>query len=172
MCSRTAITPVGDDEMLYVDSYDRMMGGRGSLVAVRAGATGDISLKAGETTNSFVAWSAPINSYRVASLLLYAGCVYSLDQQSGTIRCFDAKTGTLHYREQLPGARGFTASPWASDGKVFCLDETGLTVVLQAGPKLKVVATNKLDETFWSSMAVFGENLLLRGVDHLYFIAK
>jgi hypothetical protein len=45
--------------------------------------------------------------------------------------------------------------------------------VLQAGPKLQIVATNKLDaETFWSSAAVIGENLLLRGVDHLYCITK
>lgn len=169
---RTAITPVGDEEMLYVDSYDRMMGGRGSLVAIRAGASGDISLKAGETSNSFVAWSVSLNTYRVASPLLYAGCLYNLDQQSGTIRCYDAKTGALHYRERLPGARGFTSSPWAGDGKVFFLDETGLTVVLEAVPKLQVVATNKLDETFWSSAAVVGENLLLRGVDHLYCIGK
>ena len=169
---RTAITPVGDEEMLYVDSYDRMMGGRGSLVAIRAGASGDISLKVGETSNSFVAWSAPLNTYRVASPLLYAGCLYNLDQQSGTIRCYDAKTGALHYRERLPGARGFTSSPWAGDGKVFFLDETGLTVVLDAGPMLKVVATNKMDETFWSSAAIMGENLLLRGVDHLYCIGK
>jgi len=167
---RTAITPVGDEEMLYADSYDRMMGGRGSLVAIRAGAAGDVSLKAGETANSFVAWSVPINSYRVASPLLFAGCLYSLDQQSGIIRCCDAKTGKEHYRQRLPEAKGFTASPLASDGKVFCLDQDGVTVVLQAGPELKVVATSKLDEMFWSSPAVVGERLLLRGVDHLYCI--
>jgi outer membrane protein assembly factor BamB len=169
---RTAITPVGDEEMIYVDSYDRMMGGRGSVVAVRDGAAGDVSLKAGETSNSFVAWSAPLNTYRVSSPLLYEGCLYNLDQQSGIIRCYDAKTGAMHYRERLPGARGFTSSPWAGDGKIFFLDETGLTVVLEAGTKLQVVVTNKLDETFWSSAAIMGESLLLRGVDHLYCIGK
>lgn len=74
--------------------------------------------------------------------------------------------------ERLEGAKGFTSSPWAGDGKVFCLDETGLTVVLKAGPEFEVLATNKLDETFWSSVAVVGENLLLRGVDHLYCITR
>ena len=170
---RTAITPVGDQELVYVDSYDRLMGGRGSLAAIRPGAAGDISLKGGQTSNSFVAWSVPLRSYRVSSPLLYAGCLYQLDQQTGTVRCFDAKTGKEHYSERLPGARGFTSSAWAGDGKVFCLDETGVTVVLQAGPKLQIVATNKLqDQTFWSSAAVIGENLLLRGVDHLYCITK
>jgi hypothetical protein len=43
---------------------------------------------------------------------------------------------------------------------------------LKAGPKLEVLATNKLDEMCWSSVAVMNESLLLRGVDHLYCIAK
>jgi outer membrane protein assembly factor BamB len=165
-------TPVGDEELLYVEAAGGMMGGRGLLAAVRAGATGDISLKAGETAGAFVAWSEPVTTRRLASPLLYAGCLYSLDQQGGIIRCCDAKTGKQHYRQRLAEVKGFTASPWASDGKVFCLDQDGVTVVLEASPQLKVVATNKLDEMFWSSAAVVGERLLVRGVDHLYCIER
>ena len=169
---RNSITPVGNKELLYADSVDRMMGGRGPIVAIRPGASGDISLKEGENSNEYVAWSIPLRTFRVASPLLYDGCLYMLDQQRGQVRCYDAKTGQENYMERLKGARGFSSSPWASDGKVFCLDETGLTVVLKAGPEFEVLTTNKLDETFWSSAAVSGENLLLRGVDHLYCIAK
>lgn len=171
-CGRTAITPVGDADLLYIDSYDRTAGRWGVLMAVRAGAAGDISLKYGQRSSAFVAWTAVLTTTRVASPLLYDGCLYQLDEQTGTIRCFDATTGAPNYAEKLPGARGFTASPWTSDGKIFCLDETGLTVVLKPGPKLEVLATSKLDETFWASMAVAGDKLLLRGVDHLYCIAK
>jgi outer membrane protein assembly factor BamB len=167
---RCATTPVGDADLLYVDSYDRLTGRSGRLAAVRAGASGDISLKSDETTNASIAWSVSLNYTRVASPLLYEGCFYVLPQQSGVISCFDAKTGALHYRERLPGAIGFTSSPWANDGKIFCLDETGRTIVLAAGPKLQVIATNVLNETFWSSAAVMGEKLLLRGVDNLYCI--
>ncbi len=169
---RNSITPVGDQELLYADSVDRMMGGRGPIVAIRVGASGDISLKEGETSNEYVAWSSPLRTFRVSSPLLYNGCLYMLDQQRGQVRCYDAKTGKENYMQRIEGAKGFTSSPWASDGKVFCLDETGLTVVLKAGPEFEVLATNSLDETFWSSVAVAGENLLLRGVDHLYCIAK
>ena len=35
----------------------------------------------------------------------------------------------------------------------------------------KVEETNKLNEMFWSFVAVMNEKLLLRGVDHLYCIA-
>ena len=169
---RNSLTPVGNQEFLYTDSVDRMMGGRGPIVAIRAGASGNISLKDGETSNAFVAWSVPLRTFRVSSPLLYDGCLYMLDQQRGQVRCYDARTGKENYTERLEGAKGFSSSPWASDGKVFCLDETGLTVVLKAGPEFEVLTTNKLDETFWSSVAVVGENLLLRGVDNLYCIAK
>ena len=169
---RNSLTPVGDQELLYADSVDRMMGGRGPIVAIRSGASGDISLKEGETSNAFVAWSSQLRTFRVASPLLYEGCLYMLDQQRGQVRCYDAKTGKEYYSERLEGTKGFTSSPWANDGKVFCLDETGVTVVLKAGPKFEALATNKLDEMFWSSVAVMNENLLLRGVDHLYCIAK
>jgi hypothetical protein len=94
-----------------------------------------------------------------------------LDQQKGYVRCYDAKTGQRHYGTMLPGSRGFTASPWANEGKVYCLDERGQTTLLEPGPELKVIATNTLEDSFWSSVAVIGNNLLLRGVDHLYCIA-
>jgi outer membrane protein assembly factor BamB len=130
----------------------------------------DVSLKEGETSNAFVAWSSPLMTCRVASPLLYEGCLYLLEQQRGQIHCYDAKTGQEHYSQRLEGTKGFTSSPWGNDGKVFCLDETGVTVVLKAGPKFEVLATNKLDEMFWSSVAVMDEKLLLRSVDHLYCI--
>ena len=169
---RCATTPVSDEEMLYVGSITRMTGSSGLLTAIRAGAGGDISLKGKETANSSVAWSVPRAAPPIASPLLYEGCLYVLSQHGGVVRCLDAKTGKQHYRQRLPRAAGFTSSPWASDGKVFCLDEQGQTFVLAAGPEFQVVATNKLDDMFWSSVAVVGDHLLLRGVVHLYCIGK
>ena len=167
---RCATTPVADKELLYVGSVTRTAGTSGMLAAIRAGATGDVSLTGDETANAFVAWSVPRAAPQLASPLLYHGCLYTLKQQGGVISCYDAKAGQRHYRERLPGSVSFTASPWAHAGKVFCLDEEGQTVVLEAGPELKIVTVNKLDEMFWSSAAVVGERLLLRGVDHLYCI--
>jgi outer membrane protein assembly factor BamB len=168
---RAALTPVGDAELLYVDSCDRLMGRSGLLAAIRPGATGDISLRGKETTNSHVAWSMDLRAYRTASPLIYEGCLYLLEQQTGIIRCFNAQTGTLLARARLPGASGFTASPWAGAGRVYCLDQHGLTVVLEPGPELRVLAKNELNEMCWSSPAVVGSRLLLRGVDHLYCIS-
>jgi outer membrane protein assembly factor BamB len=168
---RCSATPVGDDEMLYIGAGGGMRGS-GPLLAIKAGATGDISLGEGETSNEGVAWVADRGGPPMASPLLYNGLLYVLDQRGGLVRCYDAKTGQEHYRERLPDGGGFTSSPWASDGKVFCLDDKGQTFVLEAGPTLKVLGVNKLDEMFWSSAAVVGDKLLLRGVDHLYCITN
>jgi outer membrane protein assembly factor BamB len=167
---QASATPVGDADLLYVGTGGSM--GRGPLAAIRAGAEGDLSEDASDNPNPGVAWTIPRSGPALASPLLYQGCLYIADQRGGILSCYDAKTGQQHYRERLPSARGFTATPWAADGKVFCLDEEGRTFVLEAGPKLKVIATNKLDDMFWSSIAVAGQKLLLRGVNHLYCIAN
>jgi len=166
---RSATTPVADEERLYVGSVTRSTGSSEELVAIRAGARGDISSQNGDD-NSAIAWRVRAASPELASPLLYRGCLYTLKQQGGIVVCFDAETGRQHYRLRLPGAKNFTASPWANQERVFCMDEAGQTFVLAAGPKSKLLATNKLDGMFWSSAAVVEDRLLLRGVEKLYCI--
>jgi outer membrane protein assembly factor BamB len=167
---RTSITPVGDEELLYVDSADRLTGGSGVLTAIRPGASGRISLDSAASSESPVAWTKQLTGSRVASPLLYQDCLYLLENQNGVVRCLNATTGEENYRKRLPGATGFTASPVAANGKVYLLDQNGQTVVLEAGPKFQVVATNKLGQMCWGSPAVAGNRLLVRTVEHLYSI--
>jgi len=165
---RCSATPVGTDELLYV-GVGGGRGGPGPLVAIRAGAKGEMTL-GDEQSSSGIAWSVPRGGPPLASPLVYRDCLYILDQRGGIVSCYDANTGQQHYKKRLEGARGFTASPWAYDGKVFLLDEDGQTFVLDAGEELKLLAVNKLDDAFWSSVAVAGDRLLLRGVNYLYCI--
>ncbi len=153
-------------------------GGRGgfggsTLFAIKAGASGDLTLKEGETANAGIAWSRPKAGPSMASPVVYKGYLYVLEQRGGLLSCYEAKTGKPAYsKERLPQAGGFTSSPWAYDGKVFCLADDGTTFVVKAGPKFEVLGKNKLDEMFWSSPAAAGGNLLLRGVDYLYCIKR
>ena len=62
------------------------------------------------------------------------------------------------------------ASLWADDEHVFILDENGTTHVIQSGPEFKLLTTNSIDDLFWSTPAVPGDTLLLRGVEKLYCI--
>jgi outer membrane protein assembly factor BamB len=147
-------------------------GGARSLFAVKAGASGDITLKSGERSNEGVAWRLPQAGPSTASPLLYEGHLYIVEDRGGLLSCYDARTGKQLYKERLQGARGMTSSPWACDGKVFCLDDSGTTHVVQAGPEFKLLSQNTIEEMFWSSPAVAGGALFLRGVDYLYCIRQ
>ena len=187
-------SPTCDAEMLYV-GVGRMGGGGGGfgggrpggggapggggggeggggLYAIRAGATGDVTPKTGETSSDGVAWSHARGGPEMASPLVYQGHLYILGRNGGIVTCYNAKTGKQVYRERLPAAKSFWASPWAGDGKIFCLDDGGTTHVLQAGPEFKVLGKNTVDEMFWASPAVAGGAVFLRSVDHLYCIKQ
>ncbi|MBL8867153.1 MAG: hypothetical protein JNK93_16480, partial [Planctomycetia bacterium] len=74
-------------------------------------------------------------------------------------------------KERISNAGAFWSSPWAYDGKIFCMDETGTTHVIKAGPTFDVIGTNKLGrDVYWSSPAIAGGSIILRGVDSLYCI--
>lgn len=172
-------TPVASEEMLFVGTGgSREFGGGGGggrgvkpLFAVKAGASGDITLKDGTTANDGVAWSQAQGGPGMASPVYYEGHLYVLDQRGGLLTCLDATTGKQIYKERI-GGRGFTSSPWAYEGKLFCLADDGQTFVVQAGPEFKILGKNSLDEMCWSSPAVAGGALFLRTVDSLYCIKE
>lgn len=169
--SRVTATPAAGDELLYVGLGGAGPMGGGNLYAVKAGAAGDITLKTGETANDGVAWTRQRAAPGMASALVYKGYIYVVEERGGLLSCYDAKTGEPAYtRERLNSARGFTSSPWAADGKVYCLDDGGQTFVIQAGPEFKLLGKNALGEMCWASPAAADGSLLLRTVDHLYCI--
>ena len=139
---------------------------------MKAGASGDITPTDGDSTSSGVLWSRANAGPPMASPLFYRGLIYVVQRRSGIIATYDAKTGEGAYKNRLAGARAFWATPWAYGGKVYCLDDTGTTHVLQPGPKFEVLATNSLDGQFWASPAMVRGSLILRDVNHLYCIRR
>ncbi len=149
------------------------MGGGGPLFAVKAGASGDITPKMGETTSAGVLWAQPKAGAEMSSPLVYEGHVYVFERNGGLVNCYDAKTGKPAYsKERLDGAKAFWASPWAYDGKVFCTDDAGTTFVLKAGPKFELIGKNSIKDQFWASPAIAGGTLILRGVNSVYAIRQ
>jgi outer membrane protein assembly factor BamB len=165
---RSASTAVGDDEMVYFGTGGGM--GVGPLVAMKAGAEGAVDLKDAGGEQSPIVWTSPRGGPPMASPLLYRGLLYVLDQRGGILTCYDAKTGDVVYKERLPGATGFTASPWAADGKVYCLDGDGTTFVVKEGRTFEVLSKNPLGEMTWASPALVDGSLYLRTLEHLYCI--
>ncbi len=157
--------PFAYDGLLYID------GGRGkTLFAVRPGASGDISLKDGETSNEFVVWSQARAGTYLPSPVAYEGGIYALTE-TGILSRFDAKTGKLTYKTRIdPAATAFTTSPWAYNGKLFCLSEEGQTFVISTGENFKLLHVNELDDLALASPAIVGERLLIRTEHRLYSI--
>jgi outer membrane protein assembly factor BamB len=172
MSSITIPTPFAKGGLLYVGSGYVLEPFR-PVYAIRPGASGDISLKKGEDSNRYIAWSQKAAAPYNPSPVVYGAYFYVLYDR-GFFACYDARTGKEVYgrRRIGPGATAFTASPWAYDGKIFCLSEDGDTFVIQAGPKYKLLGKNRLDEMCLATPAPVRDSLLLRTESHLYRIQK
>jgi outer membrane protein assembly factor BamB len=143
------------------------------VYAVRAGASGDISLKPGQMSNEFIAWSLPQGGPYNTSPLVFGDHYYTLFDR-GFLTCHDARTGKLIYDKVRidPEAGAFTASPWAYNGKIFALSEDGVTYVIQAGPEYKLLGRNALDEFTMATPAIARENVVIRTSSKLYRIGS
>jgi outer membrane protein assembly factor BamB len=173
---RSSATPVADGDRLYIGTEFRNRGGPddggGFLFAVKAGATADITPAPGAATSDGVAWRCADSGIQMASPVVCEGYIYLFERRMNAVNCVDAKTGEHLFRERISGARAFWSSPWAFDGHVYALDETGTVYVIEPGRELKVLRTNRIDELTWSTPAAANGCLFLRGADHLYCIAQ
>lgn len=140
----------------------------GPLVAVKAGTRGDIALDS-RFESELVEWSRTRSGPGMASPVAAKGYLY-IPGQGGILNCYDVTNGERVYRNRVPGMGTVAASLWADSDRVFILDEKGNCNVIQAGPEFKVMATNNIDDLFWSTPSIAGESLLLRGVEKLYCI--
>ncbi|WP_246146361.1 outer membrane protein assembly factor BamB family protein [Rubripirellula lacrimiformis] len=148
--------------------------------AILPGASGDIAndgdlsegdLSDGDFSNSeFIQWYQPQASAYNTTQIVYGDYLYTVYDQ-GFMTCHNALTGEEVYGKQRFSPKGsFTASPWAYDGKVFCLSEDGLTYVVKAGPEFEILATNPLDELCIATPSVVGGKLLIRTLTKVYCI--
>ena len=141
--------------------------------AIRPGASGDISLKPGETSNDYIAWSSPTAAPYNPTPIVYGDAYYTLFDR-GFFTAHDARTGAEIYgRQRVTGeASGFTSSPWAYNGKLFALSEDGDTFVIQSGSEFKVLGKNSLDEMTLATPAIARGSLFVRTASKLYRLTK
>ena len=168
MTGNTSPTPFAKNGLVYLSS-----GYPGSSVrpvfAVRPGGIGDISLDPDNPTDHpYIAWFQPLLGTYVTSALVYGGIYYTLLDR-GLMLAHDAATGAEVYgRQRLRPGSGFTASPWAYNGKVFVLSEDGDTYVLRAGGEFEILGTNSLNEMTLATPAIVDGSLLVRTQSKLY----
>lgn len=154
-------SPVTDGKVLYA-----MSGFRGNtLQAIQLGRTGDL------TGTDAILWSHNKSTPYVPSPLLVDGLLYFVSGNNGQLSCFDAKTGKVNYEaERLEGIFGIYASPVSAKDRVYVLGREGACLVLKKGPKLEILATNKLDDKTDASIALAGNLLFIRSHQNLYCI--
>lgn len=164
-------SPSGNADILVVGNQGRQGAG---MMVVKAGAMGDVSLKASETSNSSVLWSTKDFGPQRSSPLVIDGQIFLLGGRGGQLICVDAKTGAKLYQDRLPDAGAFWASPWSYKGLVYCPDENGNTFVLKPGPKMDLVRVNKLPEEnarYWATSAASDGALFLRSTNTVYAVS-
>ena len=162
-------TPTEGDGLLYIGTGSQGESNR-PLFAIKPGASGDISLAQGATSNEFVAWFQPRASAYTSSPLVFGGRVYAVND-TGILQVFEAKTGKELYKARVGGVGNtFSASPWAYGGKVFFLSEEGDTFVIKPGDTYEEIAKNSLGEMTLASPAVTRDGLFVRTQSKLYRI--
>lgn len=172
MSSLTIPTPFSKHGLLYITSGYVGDQKRPTFV-IKPGASGDISLKAGETSNEFIAWFYPqLGPYNPSPIVV--GDIYYTLLDRGFFSANDAKTGKEIYpRRRISEEIGaYTASPWSYNGKIFILNEDGDAHVIKAGPDFQILGKNSLDEMCMSTPAIARGSLFIRTETKLYRIAK
>ena len=165
----TAPTPIFVDDIMVVAS------GRGPerpIFVVKAGSRGDLTLPDGKTSSDTVVWSRTGRGSYMPTPLIYNGILYVLGN-NGTFDAYNVKTGEEIYRQRLPlVGSGFSASPVASDGKIYLSNEDGEILVVAAGDKFAHVATNSMGELLMATPALSDGVMYVRSSESLFAVGK
>ena len=162
-------TPVIWNGLIFLTSAH---GPRRPLYAVRTDAVGDVSLRAGTTSNQHVAWSALRGGSYMQTPLVYGDYLFSC-HVDGVLSCYEAKSGKEMYKERLgTGGEGFTASPVAATGTLYFTSEQGAVFVVKPSPEFTVLATNRLGEVCMATPAISAGTIFFRTQSHVVAVGS
>jgi outer membrane protein assembly factor BamB len=89
----------------------------------------------------------------------------------GQVIVVDAESGKHVTQLDLPRSRSsFWSSPILADGHLYVTNQDGTTFVLKVGPKLELVAENKLDDYTVATPVFLDGRIYLRTDRHLHCI--
>ncbi|MEX1042687.1 MAG: PQQ-binding-like beta-propeller repeat protein [Pirellulaceae bacterium] len=155
---RTVTGPVAGDGMVFTTR-----GMRGPLLGIELGAhQGEVSAKA-------IRWEVDRGTPDTPSPVLAGGLLFTVTDD-GIAHCYDAKSGELHWRERLGG--NFKASPIAADGHIYFMSTDSKCHVVQVADTFERVAENELGDETLSSIAITGNQLLIRGKQAIYCVGE
>jgi outer membrane protein assembly factor BamB len=165
----TTPTPIVAHDLIFVTSgYAPIQ----PIYAIRPGANGDISLKDNKESNEFIAWSKNRGGPYMPTPIVYGELLYVCSNQ-GVLTAYNALTGERVYQQRLADRGGsFTASPVASDGKLYLSSEDGEIFVVKAGPKHELLSVNPVGEVLMATPAISDGMLIVRGIKSVFAVAE
>ncbi len=138
-----------------------MSGYGGPSLAVKAGGTGDVTAKR--------LWHNPkANPQRIGTGAIVGEHLYILND-TGIMTCMEVTTGKEVWSERL-------GSTWSSvlvaGDRLYVPDKQGTTHVVKAGPKFEPLATNRLGEGMYASLAASDGDVFVRTFKALWCISE
>jgi len=161
-------TPIIGKDLIYFNSAH---GKSSPIIAVKTNATGDITLKDSETTNNYIQWSLPRGGSYMHTMLLYNNRLYNVNW-NGTLICLDPLTGKEIYNAKLGNTKSFIASPVASDGKIYIIDEDGTVYIVKDGNTFQLLAEIPMNDICLSAPAITDGMIIFRTQKYLIAVGK
>jgi outer membrane protein assembly factor BamB len=161
-------TPIVGNDLIYFNSAH---GKYSPIIAVKTSAVGDITLKEPATSNDYIKWSLPRGGSYMHTLLLYKNHLYNVNW-NGTFICLDPLTGKEIYNAKLGKSKSFIASPVASDGKIYVVDEEGTIYVVQDGDEFKLLAEVSMNDVCMTAPAITDGMIIFRTQKYLIAVGK
>lgn len=110
-------------------------------------------------------WTSSAGVPYISSPIIAHGSLHQVSDD-GIYTRIDLQTGKTLERHRLLGPT--SASPILADEKLFLIDESGRTVVVELAPNLRVIAENTINEPVFASLAVADHDLFIRSDRSLF----
>jgi len=164
----TIPTPIAGPGFVIVTNGYR---GVQPIYAIRPGASGDITLKDGQTQSGSIAWSTNRGGPYIPTPIVYRDQLYVL-LNNGVVAAYDVRTGQRIYQERLGAGGSFSASPVAADGKLYFTSEDGDMFVVKAGASYELLATNHIGQVVMATPAISDGTIFIRGLKDVIAIKQ
>jgi len=158
-------SPVVVDDMVIV-AFGRNDRGNPLLYGVRLSGSGDVTQTNHVWKRTDIGTFVPTPSARNHGLIVLG------DQ--GEVESLDVQTGRTLWKGRLPKHRNkFYASPLLAGERLFAVREDGVVFVATfAGGQFTLHSENNMGESVIGSPVPMGNGLLLRGEQHLFYVAS
>ena len=160
------ITPspvVAGDTVVVTGGYPP---GGNPIVALRPGGEGELEPEPG---SDHVQWQVQPGSPYTPTPVIYRGRVHVI-ADNGIFSVYDLATGERVHRARMAVGAGFSASPLASDGRLFFASEDGDVFVLSAD-SYEELARIDMGEPLMATPAIAGNTLFIRGSERIWAVS-